>query len=241
MLDESPPLLFNYLYIFMKKELKAKNKYKTQKAKDKLELKLSKKKESVKRQYDKLRTTAIAKVSESYDKKLVKRLRHEEIQYEKRRIIEKKKIMGKKTSKDIRTPAKRKQKALKEIQKYSKLSRAVYSTEWPKVFLTDKLVWVKLTSTVNGWHVYSQKNYPQLAFDERNIRPISSQENRRQGDTTAERKVNIPREDREYIEERSKDKSMKRKTYTHNDYVTIYEKYKAKNLAECSRLGIEYK
>lgn len=131
-----------------------------------------------------------------------------------------------------------KSKALKEIQKYAKLSRA-YIFWWViMIFLYDKQISVVLDKKVNWWHVFSQRNYPQLAFDIRNIRPISSWGNRKQLDTTAERIVNIPDKDQEYLKQKSIKKLDKNTIRDRKFYIEIIEKYKKLNEIEEKRLLI---
>ena len=206
--------------------------------------------------------TIIAKYNQKmYNKKLVLdrkyakmiNLRKEKLEFKKSKEIERfekrrKKAMEtelhnlthkrqRKQPKD-QTVSKVKAKALTEIQKYTKLSRAVLTDNWIVIQVMDKMEQVPLDSKVNGWHVYSQRNYPNLAFDIKNIRPITSWWNRKQLDTTGERIVNLPIKIQKYLIKRSnepKKKQIRNRAF----YEWIIEQYKALNRVEEIRLWIK--
>ena len=134
-----------------------------------------------------------------------------------------------------------KAKALSLIQRYAKLSRAIRSTEWPKIFLVDKQKRVNLNKNVHWWHCFWQKNHPQLAFEVRNIRPIHYITNRTQSDQDAQWIVNLPKEDQEYLKEKSKNKSEKRSERNRQFYEAIIEKYTKLVEIEEERLAINKK
>lgn len=136
-----------------------------------------------------------------------------------------------------KTKSKDKAKALKEIQKYSKLVRAKKTDKWIVVFVIDKQKRVPLDKKVNWWHCFSKWRYHHMMFDERNIRPITSRWNKQQLDNTWEWIVNIPKEDREYLERISKEK--KSIIFTKKDYQYIIEKYQKLNEIEEKRLKIK--
>ena len=129
-----------------------------------------------------------------------------------------------------------KKKALAAIQKYAKLSRAVWSTKWPMIYLIDHQKWVKLSKNVHGWHVYWQNNNPGMAFLVDNIRPIHYITNKTQCDQVAERKKNLPTETQTYLENTSKDKSIKREHRTREFYQLVIAEYTSKNTIEEQRL-----
>lgn len=137
-----------------------------------------------------------------------------------------------------KTVGKVKTKALAEIQKYAKLSRAFRTDKWIMIVVYDTMNQVPLDWNVNGGHVYSQKNYPQLAFEEQNIWPITKRWNKKQLDTTAEWKKNLPLNTQNYLEERSKDKSGKNELRDRAFYEEIIAKYKKLNENELLRLNI---
>jgi len=124
-----------------------------------------------------------------------------------------------------KTKAKIKREALTAIQRYRKLKQSVYSAQWTMIYLMDKLMLVKLDRNVHWWHVYSQKNYPQLAFVENNIRPIHYITNKIQCDTTAERKKNLPNDIQKELEEISLNKKEKRSERDRNFYQWILDYY----------------
>lgn len=73
-----------------------------------------------------------------------------------------------------------KNKAHSAVQKYAKLSKM--DAEW-YVTLMDTGERVKRNDpVVNAGHLYWKKNYPHLAFDLDNIRPIKKRTNKKQGD-----------------------------------------------------------
>lgn len=143
----------------------------------------------------------------------------------------------KKEPKD-KSVAKVKKEALRLVQRYAKLKRAVWSTEWPMIFLVDKMKWVMLDRNVHWGHCYWQKNHPWLAFDLENIRPIHYITNRTQNDQDAERIKNLPKETQDYLNEKKEDKTAKRKDRDRRFYEEIIEQYKPLVEAEEIRLWI---
>jgi bifunctional DNA-binding transcriptional regulator/antitoxin component of YhaV-PrlF toxin-antitoxin module len=73
-----------------------------------------------------------------------------------------------------------------------------------------------------------------MMFEEKNIYPISSWGNKQQLDNTGDRIVNIPKEDREYLEKLSQER--KSIIWKRSDYEAIIEKYKELNRIEEIRL-----
>lgn len=134
-----------------------------------------------------------------------------------------------------------KKNALAEIQRYAKLSRAVWSTEWPMIFLVDKMKRVPLDKNVHGWHCYPQSNYAGLAFCVDNIRPISWMWNKKQLDMVGLWVNNLPKDIQEELEIRSQDKTEKRSMRDRKFYQEIIEKYQELNRIEEIRLWIKKK
>lgn len=203
-----------------------------------LQIKLNKRCIAERLKYDKLIESQVAKIQNRYELKLQKRLKKISSQYDRSRIDKKKKILGKEVKKKLPTTNKMKKDALTEIQKYAKLSKAIWSTEWPMIYLVDKCKRVPLTSKVNGWHVYPQSNYRNMMFLENNIRPISNWWNKQQADNIAEWRFNLPKEIQIELEQLSKDKWEKRKLMDHNDYQMVIDKYKQLNEIEKKRLNM---
>jgi len=137
-----------------------------------------------------------------------------------------------------KTKSKDKAKALKEIQKYSKLVRAKKTDKWIMVFVIDKQKRVPLDKKVNWWHCYPQSNFAQLAFDIDNIRPITSRWNKQQLDNIWEWKKYLPKEIQEKLEKKSKNKWLKWSMRDKNFYLQIIKTYKELNSKEEKRLGI---
>lgn len=175
-------------------------------------------------------------------------LRKEKLEYKKAREIEKFETKSKKSmdrelhnlthkrqrkEPEDKTVGKRKAKALAEAQLYSKLSRAFFIGKELVIRLADKQTVVNLLdkegnirSDIQGWHCYPQKNYSQLAFDIKNIRPITKWTNWRQADTIGERKKNLPLETQIYLEEKSQEPKPLRDGIWYREQ---YEKYKTLN------------
>jgi bifunctional DNA-binding transcriptional regulator/antitoxin component of YhaV-PrlF toxin-antitoxin module len=78
-----------------------------------------------------------------------------------------------------------------------------------------------------------------MMFELLNIRPISSWGNKQQLDNTGDWIVNIPKEDREYLEKLSKERISI--IWKRADYELIIEKYKKLNEIEEKRLQINSK
>ncbi|HCB51686.1 TPA: hypothetical protein DEP21_03885 [Patescibacteria group bacterium] len=109
------------------------------------------------------------------------------------------------------------------------------------ILIVDKMIEVELTRKVNAGHCYPQRNYPQLAFDIRNVRPISNWENKKQADTIGNWVVNIPKETQKYLKKKSEDKENKEeknKLRDVNYFIDMYNLYHEKNKKEKERLGI---
>jgi len=219
---------------------KFKEKQKIEKAADKLSKKMQKRSISIKKQYEELRAKQIAKINFKYDKKLGKRLNKLVSEYDKKRIREKKKILGKEAKAVMPTKKKMKDKALEEIQRYAKLSRAGITSDWVFINIWDKSTpaIVELTKHVNWWHVYGQKNFPHMAFEIDNIRPISWFSNKMQGDQIAQWKVNLPMDIQNRLEILAADKESKNQIRDHKFFQDIIDKYKALNEIEYKRLGL---
>jgi len=137
-----------------------------------------------------------------------------------------------------KTIGKVKAKALSKIQEYCKLKRAVIIDGIIKIYVYDTMQFVVLDKKVNWWHVYSQRNYWNLAFLEDNIRPITSWGNRKQLDTTAEWRINLPKLIQRRLESKAMDKLDKNELRDRNFYLWIIEKYSALIEKEKFRLGI---
>ena len=103
---------------------KFKDQQKIEKAKKKLEDKLQKRIKSEKLKYDALKANKVDYINYHYDRKLELRLKKIAREYERKRIDTKKVILGKEVKKKMPSNPKMKSKALSEIQKYAKLSRA---------------------------------------------------------------------------------------------------------------------
>ena len=220
--------------------------YKRNKQKDKiaskLEQKLLEQRQRIIEQYSSLRQNHIAKITKRYDDKLAKRLRREEIKYEKRKSRQiKVKVYKKEVKQVLPTLGKMKSKALTAIQRFCVLLETIRTDEGLKVYVYDKEMRVPLDRTVNWGHVYPKSNFANMMFDEANIYPITSRENKRQWDMKAEWRFNLPLVIQNYLEEQSKDKSQKWRLRSYNDYLEVYEKYKSLVEQEENRLQIEHK
>lgn len=137
-----------------------------------------------------------------------------------------------------RISTKIKQKAYTEIQKYARLLRA---NSKGMVKLAD--TWQRVHRTkAQWWHIYSKKNYPQLAFNILNIRPITSNTNRIQWESTWEWRYNVlDKDDLEILHEVSEDKEKKNTVMWSQYYQDMYELYREKNKEQEKRLWKYYK
>lgn len=131
-----------------------------------------------------------------------------------------------------------KDKALTEFQKRARLarSRSVYPSSDPVVITRDTMQEKPRNKKVNGWHIFSKHNYPHIAFELNNCRPITSQGNRMQGDQIGSRRPNaIDQEDFDKLKALADDKELKRQFQSMNNeqkkeyYKSKYEEYKQKN------------
>lgn len=206
---------------------------KIEKMASKLEQKLIERKEKLRRYYEALAIKRKAEIENYYNKKLEKRTKKIVSEYNRKRIDKKKLILGKPIKEKVEKKSKEKSKALKEIQLYSKLSR-IEIRDWVlMVWLADKNIYTDLLdvewnirSDIQWWHCYPQKNYPQLAFDINNIRPISILTNRRQKDTIGEWKKNLPTETQIHLEKKSQEIKQLRDCVWYREQ---YERYKTLN------------
>mgnify|MGYP007049864496 CR=1 FL=1 len=214
-------------------------KYKLEKKIEKLKKDYEKKLKKTQLSLEQKRQEHLQKMSSAintkYDKKLarIKKKQQEQLEKKKREILGKKKL-----KKHTKTKSKDKAKALKEIQKYSKLVRAKKTDKWIMVFVIDKQKRVPLDKKVNWWHCYPQSNFAQLAFDIDNIRPITSRWNKQQLDNIWEWKKYLPKEIQEKLEKKSKNKWLKWSMRDKNFYLQIIKTYKELNSKEEKRLGI---
>lgn len=188
--------------------------------------------------YERLKELQVSKITIRYDKKLEKRLSKIGKIYDRSRINKKKKILGKEIKIKLPSLGKMKEKALTVIQLYAKLNRAVLLTTGIRIYLYDKQIRVYLDKNVNWGHVYGQRNYPNMAFEVDNIRPISSWSNKQQWDQIAQWKENLPKDIQNKLWNFSKNLEAKNKLRDHKFYQWIIDKYVPLVLEEQKRLGI---
>lgn len=189
------------------------------------------------------------KSASNYQKKL--KQRHKSIerqivkQREKKFIILSKPISKKakkKTKKKIKKTfsfKKIKDLAFKEFQLYCKLFRS-WSKNW-KIYVLAYDIWVVCSiSRVQWWHVYSKHNYPHIAFDVDNCRPILPSTNRSQFDKYWEWfcKVPLSSEAKQKLKEKAEN-WIRETLYTKKYYELKYEYYKELNRNEYARLWFE--
>lgn len=130
-----------------------------------------------------------------------------------------------------------KQKAFAEFQLYARISRA-YSRWY--VTMVDNLKRVHYTEC-QWWHFYPKPNYPHIAFNPLNCRPISRQCNRMQGDNIGDRwrdnlVLLIGKMPMLELDSLARDKDLKSRVLDNTYYREQYELYKAKNELERKRL-----
>ena len=164
-----------------------------------------------------------------FDKQLrrIEKIKLWELDKHVRKIVNKKALKPKRLG-----DAKKKQQAYREVQKYSKLSRAdkywyvTLADTWKRVF------W----SNCQWWHYYSKYNYPQLSFDLNNIHPITATTNRLQWDNTWTRRKGwfikaIGKQAFSELEMMSNNRTLKFqcKDRDRQFYDEMYQKYKKLN------------
>lgn len=215
-----------------------KRKAKLEKIASDLQVKLNKRCASERLKYDKLKEIQIANINIRYDKKLEKRLSKIAREYDNRKSEKRFKVYWKVIKTKLPTLSKMKNKALSEIQLYAKLIRAWTEMWLPTVYLVDKKAATHISQSVNWWHVYGQRNYPHMAFEIDNIRPISWFSNKMQGDQIAQWKVNLPEDIQDKLQAMSDNKSAKNELRNHTFYQNIIDKYKKLNEIEQKRLWI---
>lgn len=204
---------------------------KVQKAIAKAQEKIEKHQLSIERK----KTLALQKIKDDinakYEKQHARFLRKSNEQLEKviRRSIKLKPLKKKELS--------MKQKAFKEFQLYCRISRA--NSRW-YVTMVDNLKDVHYTEC-QWWHFYPKHNYPHIAFNQLNCRPISRQCNRMQGDNVWERwRDNLVLITGKMpvlgLDELASDKDAKNQIFHNTYYREQYEYYKARNDEEKKRL-----
>lgn len=157
---------------------KYKQEQKIQKTKELLEEKLNKRRKSEQVKYSALKEKRVAQINIQYDKKLEKSLSKLEKKYKFKTIDTRKKILNQKVKFRWPSDAKIKQKAFNMFQSYCRLKRANHNL---RVILMDTGA-SKWYQGCDGWHFYPKHNYPHLAFEVDNCRPISKRMNKRQWD-----------------------------------------------------------
>lgn len=93
-----------------------------------------------------------------------------------------------------------------------------------------------------GGHIYPKGNFPHLAFNLDNIRPISSYGNKKQLDSIADwiDKVPLPDFVKDTLKEQSTNQLAKNQIRDTQFYTEVYEKYRKLNEEEKLRLGKYY-
>lgn len=122
--------------------------------------------------WEKKKQEAIEKLKDQYDRKKQNNESKINKLYKTKLNNEKRKIKWKEV-KETRSIKAIKKKAFHEFQR---AMVELNQSDW-KVFVFDKLTWVDVNKAV-WWHIYSKFNYPHLAFDENNCRPITNYTNR---------------------------------------------------------------
>ena len=130
----------------------------------------------------------------------------------------------------------RREKAYKQFQLYARLARSLSNWiihTWPCQFAHYKIT--------QWWHIYSKHNFPHIAFYLPNCRPISSRENKRQGDSIADRQDSVlDKQEQQALADMAYDitNEHKEKYRTKEYYKEQYEKYKQLNKKELERLWL---
>jgi len=130
--------------------------------------------------------------------------------------------------------------AFKEFQLYCKLFRS-WSKDWKIYVLAYDILVVRSIHSVQWWHVYSKYNYPHIAFDVDNCRPILPSTNKSQFDKIGDWfcKVPLSIEAKRNLVEKAENPWHILELKTKKYYIEKYEYYKELNNKEYERLGIE--
>lgn len=174
---------FYLFYIFPEKimddSIEINKKFKIERTLEKIEAKKLKRLESEKKKYEKLFNEQADKLKTKYDKRLERRRNKILRDYDRKRIDTKKKLQGKPVKPQQTKIWKLSQLAYKLYQKRRKLSLA---DDKGMVQLADMWTFVHRSEAVAG-HVRWKHNNPHMIFLDLNVRCITRQTNRRQGDT----------------------------------------------------------
>lgn len=187
--------------------------------------------------YEKLKTTAIDKVAQRYQRKIERRLSKINKQYEaKKNTIIKTKVYKKEVKKKWPTIWKIKQEAYKVYQYYRKLSLA---DQYGMVYLVDVGGYVHRSLCVAG-HIYSKHNNKHMAFIDKNVRPITYETNRVQWTAPwVYRAVNVlDEQELKYLKKISDNKLEKNKVLDRNFYQYQFDYYTILAKKEEQRLWI---
>lgn len=175
-------------------------------------------------------------ISIRYEKQLAKiaKSKQRELNKQIRKVVNLKPNKPKKKS-----DAKMKQNAYQEFQKYSKLSRMDKDGYVILVDTGERVYW----RDCDWWHYRPKHNYPQLAFELDNVRPISKWTNKMQGDNVGIRWYDgmydmVWAERYQELssiadDKREKNRCVKRDRNFYND---IYQDYKQRNTALLAKL-----
>lgn len=126
-------------------------------------------------------------------------------------------------------------KAYTEFQLYARISRADSDG---RVMFWDGTYWY-YNQNCDWWHIYSKHNYPHIAFEILNCRPIGKQKNKMQWDNTADwQAICLSKKDQWYLWGIAQDATpeYKKQFQTKEYYQEQYEKYKELNKVELERL-----
>ena len=218
--------------------LKQFEKYKLDK---KLEKEMAKRIKAKEDYYEALKQKKLELISQSYERKKEKKINKlkKNILFKYKNEI--KKLQGKELKQKLPDLTKIKNEAFKEFQEWTKLIKCQLSKWKVIIYLQDKLCWVELSWLVNAGHIYPKQKYPHMAFDLRNVYPISSGTNYSQWDTIGEWIVNLPDRDQRYLKQLAEDKWKKNQLRKHDYYQAIVQKYKPLNLELRRKLWLSLK
>ena len=117
---------------------------------------------------------------------------------------------------------KNKNKAYKYFQLYIRLLHADKDGYVTLACSNKRIFYTKC----DAWHIYSKQRFPNIAFIEKNCRPISKWTNKMQWSSTGERRTNVLTEKEDKELEKFSQENIDRTVYTKQYYKDITEKYK---------------
>lgn len=206
------------------------------------------------RQYTYLKEKKYSEIDDHYNNKLIRRFKRWEKQYDLKTklLVQKAEVVANKKPVDKIENRIHKSKAKPETLSIIKKEAFSIFQLYIRISKSDKKGFVKLVDTgkqvyyteCDAGHYYPKSSYPQLAFYEDNVRPISKFTNKAQGDNIGTRwhmwiTVILWVNKYKILESIAIDKSTKSKTRKKDYYREQIEKYAPKAIKEFQNRKLE--